>query len=314
VVKFCRALQVVVLASLVIAYVGLAATAQTNPIEQKHACDRITRQYKVALKPVEGRHLNEFLFDASGRGCVDLVKKFLTIGASVRARDRFGNTALSIASRMGQRSVAKLLIARGANINQRNLAGSSALLRAVTERRRPMVRLLLKEGADTNIPNNRGVTPLIAAAFNGDARIVKALLAAGAKPDVRDTTGKGPVVYAAGRGFTRIVTMMLKAGLDPGAVYGNNLTGLMWAAGHSNDVPESDGLDTVELFLARNVEINSVDDRGRTALMIAAERGHAQIVMRLLAAGAKSEQRDRDGKTAFDLGATPAVRKALSAR
>jgi len=140
---------------------------------------------------------------------------------------------------------------------------------------------------------------------------VEALLAAGANPGVRDATGKGPVVYAAGRGFKRIVTLMLDENLDADAIYGNNLTGLMWAAGHSNDVPEGDGLETVELFLARNVDVNRVDDRGRTALMIAAERGHSKIVSRLLEVGASANHKDKEGNTALDLAANASVRAAL---
>ena len=300
-----------IVAGLAAASSSGAAQTLTNPVDQKLACDRITHQYEAARKPVEGRLLNEFLFDASGRGCVDLAKTFLELGASVKARDRFGNSALSIAARMGRRSVAILLISEGADANHRNLAGTSVLLRAATQRRRAIARLLLIHGADPNVPNHRGVTPLIAASFSGDRRTVEALLAAGANPGVRDATGKGPVVYAAGRGFKRIVTLMLDENLDADAIYGNNLTGLMWAAGHSNDVPEGDGLETVELFLARNVDVNRVDDRGRTALMIAAERGHSKIVSRLLEVGASANHKDKEGNTALDLAANASVRAAL---
>ena len=43
------------------------------------------------------------------------------------------------------------------------------------------------------------------------------------------------------------------------------------------------------------------DDRGRTALMIAAGQGHREIVETLLQAGAAADRRDHEGKTAFDL-------------
>ena len=95
------------------------------------------------------------------------------------------------------------------------------------------------------------------------------------------------------------------------ARYGNALTALMWAAGHSNDVPAREGLETVELLLTRGAGVDLADDRGRTALMIAAQRGHAEVVARLLAAGADPAVRDHDGRTALDLASGSAVRQAL---
>jgi ankyrin repeat protein len=85
----------------------------------------------------------------------------------------------------------------------------------------------------------------------------------------------------------------------------------MWAAGHANDAPEADGLATVEELIAAGAPIGPADDRGRTALMIAAERGHSKVVARLLAAGADPGVRDKAGLTASDLAANDAVRAAL---
>ena len=85
----------------------------------------------------------------------------------------------------------------------------------------------------------------------------------------------------------------------------------MWAAGHANIVPVADGLATVELLVGRGADLDRADDRGRTALMIAAERGHAEIVAWLVAHGADADLADREGKKAADLAASPAVVDAL---
>ncbi len=129
----------------------------------------------------------------------------------------------------------------------------------------------------------------------------------------RDATGKGAIVYAAGKGFGAIVSMLLEAGVDPDTRYGNDLTALMWAAGHSNDVPAAEGLATLELLLAAGADLDAADDRGRTALMIAAERGHAGIVGALLAAGADAGRQDNDGNTAIALASQEDVRQAIRA-
>ena len=100
--------------------------------------------------------------------------------------------------------------------------------------------------------------------------------------------------------------------MDPAAVYGNDLTALMWAAGHTNDAPVADGTRHGRAA-ARGRGAGRARRQPRpTALMIAAERDHPEIVARLLAAGADPAVRDRDGRTAADLAASAAVREALA--
>ena len=127
-------------------------------------CDDIERRYIVNQSQLNSRILNFLLFDAAERGCLDLVERFLGAGASIKARDRFGNTALLRAARMGARDVVKRLLAQGADVDHRNLAGSTALLRAVAMNRRGVAKILLAADADVNTQNQRGISPLAAAA------------------------------------------------------------------------------------------------------------------------------------------------------
>jgi len=139
------------------------------------------------------------------------------------------------------------------------------------------------------------------------------LLAAGADPEAVDETGKGPIVYAAGKGFTGIAATLLDAGVKVDARYSHDLSALMWAAGHSNDVPVGEGLATVKLLVERGAELDLVDDRGRSALMTAAERGHAEIVTLLMERGADATLEDRQGLTALALASSESLRQILQA-
>jgi uncharacterized protein len=68
-----------------------------------------------------------------------------------------------------------------------------------------------------------------------------------------------------------------------------------------------------KLLLDHGARIDAADNRGRTALMIAAEAGHLEMVDLLIARGANRSLRDASGKSALDLARTAAVRQRLSA-
>jgi ankyrin repeat protein len=73
---------------------------------------------------------------------------------------------------------------------------------------------------------------------------------------------------------------LLDAGVEVNARYAHEATALMWAAAYGH-------LDTVNLLLGRSAAHAPQDDRGKTALAIAIEQGHAAVVEALRAAGAR---------------------------
>ena len=105
---------------------------------------------------------------------------------------------------------------------------------------------------------------------------------------------------------------LLATGIDVNARYANDLTVLMWAAGYADSANEAEGVALVRDLLDRGAHVDDADNRGRTALMIAAERGHAAVAKLLLTHGADPAHRDRQGKTAADLAASADVRAALT--
>ena len=99
-------------------------------------------------------------------------------------------------------------------------------------------------------------------------------------------------------------------GSMPRARDGNDLTALMWAAGHEDGVGAAAAQRVVDLLLARGAPIDAADNRGRTALMIAAELGRGEIVGVLLRNGADRALKDKQGKTALDLAANDGQMRA----
>ena len=275
-------------------------------------CRSLEQRYEQIERGASTLEINAMLFSAADKGCLDLAKLLLSEGASVEARDRLGAKPLARAAAAGQGEIVTLLLEHGAPIDARDLDGSTALYKAAETGRLPMVRLLMERGADINLSGRNGITPLSAAAYMGSAPIVELLIGKGADPKVIDNTQKAAIVYAAGRGFSAVARLLLDHGVDINAKYGSDLTVLMWAAGHSAEAGVKDVEQVMTLFIERGARLDDQDNRGRTALMIAAELGHASAVDLLLAHGADKSLKDKQGKTASDLTSLTALRAELA--
>jgi uncharacterized protein len=277
-------------------------------------CRSLEQHYEQIERGASTIEVNAMLFSAADKGCLDLAKLLLSKGASVEARDRLGAKPLARAAAGGQAEIVTLFLEGGAPIDARDLDGSTALYKAAETGRLPIVRLLIEHGADVNLPGRNGITSLSAAAYMGSAPIVQLLMEKGADPKVIDNTQKAAIIYAGGRGFSAVARLLLDHGIDVNAKYGNDLTALMWAAGHSDEAGVKDVVEVMTLFIDRGARLDERDNRGRTALMIAAELNHAAAVDLLLARGADKSLKDMQGKTAGDLTSLTALREKLAGR
>ena len=277
-------------------------------------CQGFEQKYEQIERGASTVEINDMLFKATDKGCQDLARSLLEAGASLEARDRLGAKPLSHAAAAGQIELVALFLDHGAAIDARDLDGSTAMFKAAESGRVEIVKLLAERGAQVDLPGRSAVTPLSAAAFMGSAPIVAFLIEKGADPNWVDGTQKAPIVYAVGRAFPAVCTVLLEHGVDVNAKYGNDLTALMWAAGYSAEAGVKDAVDVMTLFIDHGARLDDQDNRGRTALMIAAELNHAAAVDLLLARGADKSLKDKQGKTAADLTSLTALREKLAAR
>jgi ankyrin repeat protein len=297
------------LGSMLIVALGAAMPAQA---EDPKPCLDIVRRFEAIKPQISAIEVSLTLFSAVDANCTALVAELLDHGASLDARDRFGARPLSHAARFGHLPMVDLLLARGAPIDARNLAGATALYVAAENNRTSVAQRLIERGADVNLPGRSGVTPVSAAAFRGNDAIVEALLARGAADREPDQTGKTPIVYAAAAARLDVVMRLLSRRIDVNARYPNELTLLMWACGPDEAAPEAEAVKVVQRLLEAGALVDDRDDRGRTALMIAAEGGRSGIVDVLLARGADRSLKDKAGKRAGDLTVLTALRERLA--
>jgi hypothetical protein len=142
------------------------------------------------------------------------------------------------------------------------------------------VRLLIDNGAAVERRANDGTTALMLASSNGFIDVVRALLQRGA-----DTTATHDGItarqLALARGHTEIADL-----LDQAASLGARL---LRAATEGNDT-------AVRQLLSQGAPVNERDDRGATALMIAARNGGLGMMQALLSRGADPTIVDNQGQ------------------
>ena len=175
---------------------------------------------------------------------------------------------------------------------------------------------LIGRGAAINAADRRGFTPLMWAAAGGNLEIVKILLEAGAAVERRATDGTTALMLASANGFTETVRALVVRGADPTAARNGVRARQLAVNSRHADVAmlleqaeglgakmlqaASEGNDTVvRQLLAQGAPANMRDDRGVTALMIAARNGDLGMMQTLLSRGADASIADNQGQTVF---------------
>jgi ankyrin repeat protein len=210
------------------------------------------------------------LMNASMRpGGSAIVALLLAKGADVKARDRFGLSALHLAALAGDVETMRLLLAKGANPNLTDGIGRSPLIAAATSHIPGAVQLLLRNGVEVHTatilpagaatrtpnnikngpPNNSGVTSLHNAAAFGPVESVRLLLKAGAEVNARDSRNMSPLFFAL--------------------------------------ASEHPAIEIVRVLISAGADVNTPDSSGDTPLDWAEKFGYPEIIAELKKAGAK---------------------------
>src|SRR5687767_8801544 len=162
------------------------------------------------------------------------------------------------------------------------------------------VRDLLARRTVVDAADRRGLTPLMWAAAGGNAEVVRLLLDGGAAVDRRAGDGSTALMLAAANGFTDIVRALVLKGADVTAAKGG-ITARQLALGRRLLQAATEGHDmVVRQVLAMGAPVNVSDERGTTALMIAARNGDLGMMQALLSRGADASVRDGQGRTVFE--------------
>jgi ankyrin repeat protein len=160
------------------------------------------------------------------------------------------------------------------------------LLEAIEKGDVPRVKGILasRQVTDLNQPSDRGWTPLLLAISKADTDSISALLDAGADVNAREiNTWHTPLSRAVGAyygGVPQVVSLLLSRGANTDSAPINAHEAPLLAAAEK-------GLETITLMLlSKGANIEIEDDWGKTAVHLAAEKGHAGVIRILSEHGA----------------------------
>ena len=182
------------------------------------------------------------------------------------------------------------------NIHNRDQEWNTALSMAAKERNEDMVNLLLSQGADTNVKNMHGNSTLMEACISGNLNIMKAILTCnqGVKINSKNKDGCTALSIACHSNNFDGIKILLAAGSDINIKNNNNGNTVLMS------VIEKGYMEPLDLILEhKNVLIDTKNNDGYTALMIACFYNRLDIIQRLIQHRADVDLKNDVGDTAL---------------
>lgn len=170
----------------------------------------LTKGASVRARDTEGRTA---LVAATYGNHVDAARLLISAGADVNAQDNLRNSAFLLAGARGYLDIVRMTIASGADLKSTNRFGGTALIPACHYGHVETVRELLNTRIDVDHINNLGWTALLEAVILGDGgpahiEIVRMLVRSGANMQIADRDGVTPLAHARRRGYKEIQAIL----------------------------------------------------------------------------------------------------------
>ncbi|XP_065340589.1 serine/threonine-protein phosphatase 6 regulatory ankyrin repeat subunit C isoform X2 [Cloeon dipterum] len=241
------------------------------------------------------------LLIACYHGHMELVNTLLANHARVDVFDLEGRSALHLAAEHGYINVCDALLQHKAFINSKSRIGYTALHMAAQNGYTQLVKFLVKDHiAVIDVLTLKKQTPLHLAAADGQLEVCRLLLELGASIDATDELGQKPIHVAAQNNFSAVVALFLQKHpqlVGANTKDGNTCAHIAAMRGSVRVIEELMKFDRQGVISARNRVTEA------TALQLAAEGGHAEVVKVLVKAGASPIEENKAGLTAVHLAA-----------
>ncbi|XP_075237131.1 uncharacterized protein LOC142333644 isoform X1 [Lycorma delicatula] len=270
--------------------------------------------------------------------CKELAKILINYGADINKQDKYGETILSnVLWKNSSKELVDILLESGADVNLSNNRGETALTVAIRGRYKflnpdlEIITALIKKGANVNAVDKQGRTPLFFALSNeciGDDKIFRLLLDHGAdlyvaldnlheddtpllcaigedrnvekaievlryKEDIFEEDKRGNIFVATLVKLFKYKELALTLLRDRLDILKKDSQTINKIVGNAADAEFMDKL--INLF---GIDIDNVDDEGRTPLMYAViNRRDAALINTMIEKGAYPKRSDRELNT-----------------
>ena len=213
-----------------------------------------------------------------------------------RVRDALRVALQKVVGR-GHEALTRLLLREGAEVNDVRGKEVPPLCRAAELGRDKIVRILLENGANTEVKGKEKRTPIFAAALKGHYTTIKLLIEAGANVNARDENKQNLLLCLASaksekhvKVNSEVVDTLLDTNINVESRDKDGRTALLWASALGKRA-----FVMALLTCRKPVDVNAANDRGKTALHFAAGNNQSEIVQLLLQHGASPQARSDGG-------------------
>lgn len=183
--------------------------------------------------------------------------------------------------------------------------GNTLALILIAVKQNEAVKLLLERGIAVNHKNARHNTVLHHAALNGDWDLAQLILSKGAEISQVNLAGGTALMFAAEKGHLKTLEVLLANGADVNQITKENQTALLYAV--YNNHPEA-----AEYLLEKGA-INVPHASGISPFLLAAQRGHLNVVKHLIKTGVDINQQNAQLMTALYLAVNAGMYEVVQA-
>lgn len=251
--------------------------------------DNVTKRTPLHASVINGHTL-----------CLRLLLEIADNPEVVDVKDAKGQTPLMLAVAYGHIDAVSLLLEKEANVDAVDIMGCTALHRGIMTGHEECVQMLLEQEVSILCKDSRGRTPLHYAAARGHATWLSELLQmAPSKEDCsfKDNQGYTPLHWACYNGNENCIEVLLEQKCFRKFI-GNPFTPL-----HCAIINDHENCASLLLGAIDSSIVNCRDDKGRTPLHAAAFADHVECLQLLLRHNAQVNTADNSGKTALMMAA-----------
>ncbi|XP_046337772.2 ankyrin repeat domain-containing protein 17-like [Haliotis rufescens] len=230
---------------------------------------------------------------AANKGHKEVVELLVSKGADVSLLDKGHDTLLHLACKGGNVGVVKFVLSLGMlSINSRGWKKMTPVMLAANKGHKEVVELLVSKGADVSLLDKGHDTLLHLACKGGNVEVVKFVLSLGMQSiNSRGWQEMTPVMLAADKGYKEVVELLVSKGADVSLLDKGHDTLLHLACKGGN-------VEVVKFVLSLGMlSINSRGWQEMTPVMLAADKGHKEVVELLVSKGADVSLLDKGHDT-----------------